>query len=122
MFFCFLSLELWCRVWPCFTGPQAAQGNEKPPPESFLDLTLTQHLHDEDSKSQKVRTRLEIKPFRAWYYCISSNSRTLVILLQIDPAFGDEPKTVYEGCYETADISIFAWFLIFDVGKLLLVA
>jgi hypothetical protein len=39
-----------------------------------------------------------------------------VILLQIDPAFGDEPKIVYEGCYETKDISIFAWFLIPSVG------
>ncbi len=27
-------------------GPQAAQANEEPPPESFLDLTLTQHLHN----------------------------------------------------------------------------
>jgi hypothetical protein len=39
-----------------------------------------------------------------------------VILLQIDPTFGDEPKTIYEGCYETKDISIFAWFLIPDIG------
>jgi hypothetical protein len=35
-----------------------------------------------------------------------------VILLQIDPASGDEPETVYEGCYETEDTSIFAWSLI----------
>jgi hypothetical protein len=35
-----------------------------------------------------------------------------VILLQIDLAFGDELKTIYEGCYETEDISIFAWFSI----------
>jgi hypothetical protein len=30
-----------------FYGPQAAQANEEPPSESSLDLTLTQHLHDE---------------------------------------------------------------------------
>jgi len=29
-------------------GPQAAQANEKPPPESSLDLTLTQHPRDEE--------------------------------------------------------------------------
>jgi hypothetical protein len=29
-------------------GPQAAQVNEEPPPESFLDLTLTQHPCDEE--------------------------------------------------------------------------
>jgi hypothetical protein len=28
--------------------PQTAQVNEKPPLESSLDLTLIQHLHDED--------------------------------------------------------------------------
>jgi GTPase len=39
-----------------------------------------------------------------------------VILLQVDPAFGDEPETVCEGCYETEDTSIFAWSLVPDVG------
>jgi hypothetical protein len=39
-----------------------------------------------------------------------------MILLQIDPASGDEPEIIYEGCYETKDISIFAWFLILGVG------
>jgi hypothetical protein len=32
-----------------------------------------------------------------------------VILLQVDPASGDELETVCEGCYETEDTSIFAW-------------
>jgi hypothetical protein len=39
-----------------------------------------------------------------------------VILLQVDPAFGDEPKTACEGCYETENISIFAWFSIPGIG------
>ncbi len=43
-------------------GPQGAQVNEEPPPESFLDLTLTQHPHDEDPELQKVRARLEVEP------------------------------------------------------------
>jgi hypothetical protein len=55
-----------------------------------------------------VRAHLEIEPSRAWYYRISPNSRTLVILLQIDPASGDEPEIVYEGCYEIENTSIFA--------------
>jgi hypothetical protein len=96
--------------------PQAAQANEEPPSESSLDLTLTQHPRDEELKPREVRTRLEVEPPRAWYYCISPNSHTLVILLQVDPASGDEPETVYEGCYETEDTSIFAWSSVPDVG------
>jgi hypothetical protein len=30
-----------------FYGPQAAQANEEPPSKSSLNLTLTQHPHDE---------------------------------------------------------------------------
>jgi hypothetical protein len=97
-------------------GPQAAQANEEPPPESSLALTLTQHPRDEELEPREVRARLEVEPPRAWYYRISPNSRTLVILLQVDPASGEEPETVYEGCYETEDTSIFAWSLIPGVG------
>jgi hypothetical protein len=39
-----------------------------------------------------------------------------VILLQVDLAFGDEPKIVYEGCYEIEDTSIFTWSLVPGVG------
>jgi hypothetical protein len=63
-----------------------------------------------------VHARLEVEPPRAWYYRISPNSRTLVILLQVDPACGDEPKIVCEGCYETEDTSIFAWSSVPGVG------
>jgi hypothetical protein len=62
-------------------GPQATQANEEPPPESSLDLTLTQHPRDEEPEPREVRARLEVEPPRAWYYRISPNSRTLVILL-----------------------------------------
>jgi len=99
-----------------FYGPQATQANEELPPESSLDLTLTQHPRDEEPKPQEVRARLEVEPLRAWYYRIFPNSRTLVILLQVDPTFGDEPETVCEGCYETKDTSIFAWSSILGVG------
>jgi hypothetical protein len=95
---------------------QAAQANEEPPPESSLDLTLTQHRHDEEPEPCEVRARLEVEPPRAWYYRISPNSRTLVILLQVDLASGDEPEIVCEGCYETEDTSIFAWSLVPGVG------
>jgi hypothetical protein len=63
-----------------------------------------------------VCARFEIEPLRTWYYHISPNSHTLVILLQINPASGDESKIVCEGCYETKDISIFAWSSIPGVG------
>jgi hypothetical protein len=54
-------------------GPQAAQANEEPPPESSLDLTLTQHPCDEEPEPREVRARLEVEPPRAWYYRISPN-------------------------------------------------
>ncbi len=63
-----------------------------------------------------MRARLEIEPPRAWYYRISSNSHTLVILLQVDPASGDEPETVCEGYYDTEDTSIFAWSSVLSIG------
>jgi hypothetical protein len=63
-----------------------------------------------------VRTRLEVEPPRAWYYHILPNSRTLVILLQVDPAFGDKPKTVCEGCYETKNTFIFVWSSVPGIG------
>ncbi len=59
---------------------------------------------------------LEVEPPRAWYYRISLNSRTLVILLQVDPTFGDEPEIVYEGYYQIKDTSIFVWSLVPGVG------
>jgi hypothetical protein len=97
-------------------GPQAAQANEEPLPESFLDLTLTQHPRDEEPEPRKVRVCFEVEPFQAWYYRILPNSHTLVILLQIDLASGDELETIYEGCYETEDTSIFTWSLVPGIG------
>ncbi len=63
-----------------------------------------------------MRARLEVEPPRAWYYCISPNSRTLVILLQVDRVSNDEPETVCESCYETEDTSIFDWSSVPGVG------
>jgi hypothetical protein len=42
--------------------PQAAQANEEPPSESSLDLTLTQHLRDEEPEIREVCARLEVEP------------------------------------------------------------
>jgi hypothetical protein len=91
-----------------FYRPQATQAKEKPPLESYLNLTLTQHLCDEKLKPREVHACLDVEPLRAWYYRISSNSHTLVILLQIDPAFNDKPEIVCESFYETKDTYIFA--------------
>jgi hypothetical protein len=46
-------------------GPQAAQANEELPSESYLDLTLTQHLRDEEPEPREMRARLEVEPSRA---------------------------------------------------------
>jgi hypothetical protein len=90
--------------------------NEKPTLESSLDLTLTQHPRDENPEPRKVHARLEVNPPWAWYYHISLNSHILVLLLQIDPASGDELETICEGCYKTDNISIFAWSSIPSIG------
>jgi hypothetical protein len=112
----FFSLEIMASRMAMSYGPQAAQANEELTPELSLDLTLTQHPHDEELKSREVHARLEVDPPRAWYYHISPNSRTLVILLQVDPTSGDEPETICEGCYKTEDTFIFAWSSIPGVG------
>jgi hypothetical protein len=96
-------------------GPQVVQVNEEPFLESSLDLMLTQHPCNEDPEPRKVCTCLEVNPLRAWYYRIFLNFRTLVILLQVDPTFNDEPKNIYESCYEIEDTSIFAWSSIPEV-------
>ncbi len=87
---------------------QATQVNEELPQESSLDLRLTQHPHDEIPEPWKVHLCFKVEPPRAWYYRISSNSCMLVILLQVDFDFSDEPKIVYEGFYEIEYTSIFA--------------
>jgi hypothetical protein len=98
-------------------GPQAAHTNEESPSKSFLDLTLTQHPRDEELKPREVRAHFEVEPPRTWYFRISPNSCTMVILLQVDPASGDEPEIVCEGCYETEDTSTFAWSSIPGIGQ-----
>ncbi len=77
---------------------------------------MSQHPHDEKPEYREVRTHLEVDPPQAWYYRISLNSHTLVILLQINPVSGDEPETIYESCYETEDTYIFIWSSIPSVG------
>jgi len=42
--------------------PQAMQVNEEPAPESFLDLMLSQHPHDEDLEPREVHARLKVDP------------------------------------------------------------
>ncbi len=97
-------------------GPQAAQVNEKLALKSSLDLTLTQHPCDEDLSLREVCVRLKVNPPWAWYYLIYPNSHTLVILLQVDTASGNEPETVCEGYYETENTSVFTLSLVSSVG------
>jgi hypothetical protein len=89
--------------------PQVAQVNEESALESFLDLMLSQHPYDEDPEPREVHAHLEVDPPRTWYYYISPNSCTLVILLQVDFTSSDEPEIVCEGCYETKNTFIFTW-------------
>jgi hypothetical protein len=63
-----------------------------------------------------VHPGFEIEPFQAWYYQNFPNFFTLVILLQVDLTFTDEPKTIYEGFYEIKDTSIFSWSSILNIG------
>jgi hypothetical protein len=97
-------------------GLQTTQMNEKPPQESSLNLILTQHPCDEDIEPRKVHPRLETKPLCSWYYHISSNFHTSVIMLQINLISSDEPEIICESFYEIKDISIFAWSSIPSFG------
>jgi hypothetical protein len=99
-----------------FYEPQITQGNEEPAPKTSLDLTWTLYPRDEDLKPREVCVRLEIEPLRAWYYHISPNFRTLVILLQVNFTSSDEPEIICEGCYETEDTFIFAWSPVLGIG------
>ncbi len=101
-----------------FYGPQTAQMNEELPRELSSDSTPTQHLHDEKSWTTKGAplSQSRTPPPQAWYYQKKKfNSPTLVILLQIDVAFNDEPKIIYNFFYEIKDTLIFAWSSILDV-------
>jgi hypothetical protein len=83
--------------------------NEELPSESSLNLTLTQHLCDENLEPREVCLCFKVEPLRVWYYRTFPNFHTLMILLQVDPTSGNEPETIYESCYETENTLIFAW-------------
>jgi hypothetical protein len=74
------------------------------------------HHCDEDPEPRKVCLCLEVEPSRTWYYRISPNFHTLVILLQVNLASGNEYEIVCEGFYKTKNTSIFAWSSILGVG------
>ncbi len=61
----FPFLEIMASRMVTSYGAQAIQANEEPPPESSLNLTLTQHPHDEEPELREVRARLEVEPPRA---------------------------------------------------------
>jgi hypothetical protein len=84
--------------------------NKELPRKSSRDLTLTQHHRDEHFEPQEMCLHLEVEHIRAWYYKKISNSRTFMILLQVNPTFGNEFETIYECFYETKNTSIFSWF------------
>jgi hypothetical protein len=123
-----LSIWFWLKIWFFLLleimalrtvtsyGPQAAQANEESPLDSSLQLTTMQHPCDEEPEPREVCAYLEGEPLWAWYYRIFPNSRTLVILLQVNPASGDKPKIICEGCYKIEDTFIFAWSLILGIG------
>jgi len=90
--------------------------NEEPALKSSLHFTLTQHPFDENFELQKMHARLKIHPLQAWYYRISTNFHTLMILLQVNFVSGNELEIIWEGCYKTDDTFIFAWSSILSIG------
>jgi len=57
-----LFLEVMASCMATSYEPQAAQMNEEPTLELFLDLMLMQHPCDEEPESREVRARLEVDP------------------------------------------------------------
>jgi hypothetical protein len=66
-----------------------------------------------------VRPHLEFNTLKFGVITFFPNSHTLVILLQVNLAFNDEPETFCELFYKTEDISVFAWFSILDVSTII---
>jgi hypothetical protein len=62
--FFFPFLEFMASNMTTSHGRQITQMNEKSPPESSLDLILTQHPCDENFKLQKVRLCFEVEPLQ----------------------------------------------------------
>jgi len=96
----YIYVELWCR-WTQM---------------SFFPITKLLIAQDETcswlrKQSTILWACLEVEPPWDWYYRIS-NFHILMILLQVDPAFGNELEIICEGCYKIEDTSIFAWFSI----------
>jgi hypothetical protein len=58
---------------------------------------------------------LKLNPLELGSILFFLNSHTLVILLQVDPTFGDKPEIVCEGCYKTKDTSIFTWSSVLSI-------
>jgi hypothetical protein len=50
------------EIMATFYKLQVAQVNEEPALESYLDLTLMQHSHDEDLEPREVHACFEIDP------------------------------------------------------------
>jgi hypothetical protein len=58
----FFFLEIMASRMAMSYGLQVVQANEELTLELFLNLTLMQHLHDEEFKLRKVRAHLEVNP------------------------------------------------------------
>jgi hypothetical protein len=69
----FIADSIWLKISSIFLEMMAShmatsyklqtmQMNQKLAPKSSLDLTLTQHLHDEYPAPQKVCARFEVDP------------------------------------------------------------
>ncbi len=63
-FYFFHLLEIMASHMVTSYRPQVVQMNEESPPESSLDLTLTQHPRNEDPKLWKMCVHLEVEPPR----------------------------------------------------------
>ncbi len=60
IFFPFLEITTLCMTMSY--SLQATQMNEELPLESSLELTLTQHPHDENHEPRDVRIHFEVEP------------------------------------------------------------
>ncbi len=110
-----LSLKLWRCILPRFIGIRLQS--------EWRVISIVIFKFDIDVTSLWWKSQTSKSACSSWSWTLSnlvlshlSNSRTLVILLQVDPASSDKPETVYEGYYEIEYISIFAWFPIIGVG------
>lgn len=106
--------------------------DSEPQPESELELSLSQlpdqhvqpsdpvppqqHSENEAGPSQQRRRPRDEEPLGPRRRQKIPSSRSLVIVIEVEPAFEDRPEAVFEGRFCNEDTEVQAWSQVEGVG------